>query len=155
MVVLLFSLVLCSPLVERDINCSAATQAPTTCKRKKKNHCMLNKDHTVSFPTAATIPSFTVNDSVAAPQKSVTVCVKHASHRKSCTNLPHTHLLPSQVTVETPSRSAPFHTQLDTSLMRVGRALAGGNLQAIAKAVFSSDGLREQLLQKFTDALNN
>ena len=59
------------------------------------------------------------------------------------------------MTVETPSRSAPFHTQLDASLTRVGRALAGGNLQAIAKAVFSSDGLREQLLQKFTDALNN
>ena len=59
------------------------------------------------------------------------------------------------MTVETPSRSAPFHTQLDASLTQVGRALAGGNLQPIAKAVFTSDGLRKQLLQKFTDALNN
>ena len=63
--------------------------------------------------------------------------------------------IPSQVTVETPSRPAPFHTQLDSSLTRVGRALAGGDLQAIAKAVFNSDGLREQLLQRFTDTLNN
>ena len=37
----------------------------------------------------------------------------------------------------------------------MGRALAGGDLQAIAKAVFNSDGLREQLLQRFTDTLNN
>ena len=62
--------------------------------------------------------------------------------------------VPPQVTVETPSRPAPFHKTLDAPLTRVGRALAGGNLQAISKAVFNHDGLRQQILQKITDAIN-
>ena len=61
---------------------------------------------------------------------------------------------PPQITVETPSRPAPFHTELDDSLTRVGRALAGSNLQSIAKAAFNNDGLRQQLVQTFTEALN-
>ena len=56
--------------------------------------------------------------------------------------------------MDTPSRPASFQAKLDASLTRVGRALAGGDLQAIAKAVFSTDGLRQQLLQKFTVTLN-
>ena len=59
-----------------------------------------------------------------------------------------------QVIVETPSRPAPFHKKLDASLMRVGRALAGGNLQAITKAVFNHDGLKELAIHKVTDAIN-
>ena len=119
---------------------------------------MLNKDHTVSFPTAATC---TVNESVAAPRKSVMVFVKYTPVTCSLPLTYYRHYTAYasafffQMTVETPSRSASFHTQLDASLTQVGRALAGGNLQAIAKAVFTSDGLRKQFLQKFTDALNN
>ena len=59
-----------------------------------------------------------------------------------------------QVIVETPSRLAPFNQKLDASLMRVGRALAGGNLQAITKAVFNHDGLKELAICKVTDAIN-
>ena len=43
-------------------------------REKDHTYCVLNKDHTISFPTAATC---TVNESVAAPRKSVTVFVKY------------------------------------------------------------------------------
>ena len=57
--------------------------------------------------------------------------------------------------MDTPSRPAPFQAKLGASLTRVGRALAGGDLQTIAKAVvFSTDGLRQQLLENFTVTLN-
>ncbi len=56
--------------------------------------------------------------------------------------------------METPTRPAPFHAQLDDNFARVGRALAGGSPQAIAKAVFNCQDLRVHLLRNLTGLVN-
>ena len=44
--------------------------------------------------------------------------------------------------------------KLDDGLMKIGRALAGGHLPSIAKATFAHSGLREELLLKMMDLVN-
>ena len=44
---------------------------------------------------------------------------------------------------------------LDGSLAKVGRKLCGGNLSSIAKAVFAHDDIREQILLKVMDLIND
>ena len=60
-----------------------------------------------------------------------------------------------QVTVSTPSRLTPYSTEVNTSLVRLGRALAGGHLPAIARAVFSHDELQHLVELKMLDILNS
>lgn len=47
----------------------------------------------------------------------------------------------------------PFTTDLDESLIRIGRALAGGNFETIAKSVFRHPHLKEQLINKVLDLI--
>ena len=54
-----------------------------------------------------------------------------------------------QVTVNTPSRcDGMFTKQLDTKLEKLGRALAGGNISTIAKAVFANTDLRDKMVDR-------
>ena len=55
--------------------------------------------------------------------------------------------------METPSRPS-FHAKLNPSLSPIGRALAGGNLAAISRAVFACDALRDLLLKKVTATMD-
>ena len=55
--------------------------------------------------------------------------------------------------METPSRPS-FHAKLNPSLSRIGRALAGGNLAAISRAVFACEGLRDVVVQKIIATLD-
>ena len=59
-----------------------------------------------------------------------------------------------QVTVSTPSRLTPYSTEVNTSLVRLGRALAGGHLPAIVRAIFSHDKLRHLVEFMMLDILN-
>lgn len=52
------------------------------------------------------------------------------------------------MTVESPLRASTFSTQFDSSLQKVGCALAGGDLQSIAKAVLSESAVREHILTR-------
>ena len=52
------------------------------------------------------------------------------------------------MTVNSPVRASTFTTQLDSSLHRVGCALAGGDSRSIAKAVLSEPSVREQVLRR-------
>ena len=45
--------------------------------------------------------------------------------------------------------------ELDGSLAKVGRTLCGGNPSSIAKAVFAHDDIREQILLKVMDLIND
>ena len=55
--------------------------------------------------------------------------------------------------METPSRPS-FHAKLDPSFSRIGRALAGGNLASISRAVFACEGLWDAVLRKVTATLD-
>ena len=59
-----------------------------------------------------------------------------------------------QVTVSTPSRAEPFTKELDMGFSSLGRALAGGHLPTIAKAVLSHEGLKELIMLKMIDAID-
>lgn len=52
------------------------------------------------------------------------------------------------MTVESPLRASTFSTQLDSSLQKVGCALAGGDPQSIAKAVLSESAVRQHILTR-------
>lgn len=60
----------------------------------------------------------------------------------------------SQITIHTPLQSTPFTTQVHSSLAKTGWALGGGHLPSIAKAVFSHSELREHIMLKVMDMLN-
>ena len=55
--------------------------------------------------------------------------------------------------MDTPSRPT-FHAKLDPSLSRIGRALVGGNLVSLSKAVCACKGLWDAVLQKLTTTLD-
>jgi len=66
----------------------------------------------------------------------------------------HTHIyMYSYVAVETASRPS-FHAELNPSLSQIGRALAGGNLAAISRAIFACESLRDVILQKVTSIID-
>ena len=52
------------------------------------------------------------------------------------------------MTVKSPVKLSTFTTQLDSSLQKVGCALAGGDPQSIARAVLSEPTVREHILKK-------
>lgn len=53
-----------------------------------------------------------------------------------------------QVTVSSPGRQSPYTCSVDPSLNRLGRALASGNTETIAKAVIAHQGLHEVIVNK-------
>lgn len=57
--------------------------------------------------------------------------------------------------MSTPSRPTPYCTEIDTSLVRLGRALAGGHLPTIVRAIFSHKELRHLVELKMLDILNS
>ena len=57
--------------------------------------------------------------------------------------------------MSTPSRPTPYSTEIDTSLVRLGRALAGGHLPTIVRAIFSHKELRHLVELKMLDILNS
>ena len=57
--------------------------------------------------------------------------------------------------MNTPSRPTPYSTEVDTSLVRLGRALAGGHLLTIVRAIFSHKELRHLVELKMLDILNS
>ena len=56
--------------------------------------------------------------------------------------------------MSTPSRAEPFTKELDIGLSYLGRSLAGGHLPTIAKAVLSHEGLKELIMLKVLDAID-
>ena len=61
----------------------------------------------------------------------------------------HTFQFNTQVTVNTPSRrDGAITRKLEPKLEKLGRALAGGNMSTIAKAVYSNTDLRDQMVHK-------
>ena len=59
------------------------------------------------------------------------------------------------ITVSTLSWSLPFTTDLDESLIRIGRALAGRNFETITKLVFHHPRMKEQLINKVLDLIES
>ena len=57
-----------------------------------------------------------------------------------------------QVLISSPTRS--IDKVLDESQMKIGCALAGGHNASIAKAVFAHKGIREEVLLKVMDLVN-
>ena len=52
-----------------------------------------------------------------------------------------------QISVATPSRPVPWSRELDVQEARLGRAIAGGHLPTVAKAVLAYADLREAVLR--------
>ena len=59
-----------------------------------------------------------------------------------------------QITVSSPCRTTPFKSLVDNSLVKIGRSLAGGHIPSIARTIFSHAGLREELLIKVMNQVN-
>ena len=49
----------------------------------------------------------------------------------------------------------PYTKVLDTSLNKIGRAVAGSNVTSIARAVYSHRDIREELLKRFMNDIDN
>ena len=60
-----------------------------------------------------------------------------------------------QVVVQTPNLPTPYTTELPAELSKIGRALAGGHMPTIAKAVFSYVPLKEELMLKVMDTVSS
>ena len=56
-------------------------------------------------------------------------------------------LLCVQISVATPSRPVPWSRELDVQEVKLGRAIAGGHLPTVAKAVLAYADLREAVLR--------
>ena len=59
-----------------------------------------------------------------------------------------------QITIHSPLQPAPLTIQVHSTLEKIGQALSGGHLPSIAKAVFSHSELREHILLKVMDVMN-
>ena len=57
--------------------------------------------------------------------------------------------------MNTPSRQQPFSTDLGESYIRIGRALAGGNPETIAKSVLSNTEIRSVLINKVVEMVDS
>ena len=60
-----------------------------------------------------------------------------------------------QLTVGSPVRASSFTTQLDSSLQRVGCALAGGDPHTIAKVVLSEPSVRQHVLNRVVQEIDD
>ena len=60
-----------------------------------------------------------------------------------------------QVVVQTPHLPTPFTTELPADLLKIGRALAGGHMPTIAKAVFSYAPLKQEIMLKVLDTVSS
>ena len=60
-----------------------------------------------------------------------------------------------QVIVQTPNLPTPYSAELPADLLKIGRALAGGHIPTIAKAVFSHAPLKEEIVLKVLDTVSN
>ena len=58
------------------------------------------------------------------------------------------------MSISSPSRSLTYTKEVDCDLQKVARALAGGCVKSVAKAVFAHSALREQVLLKVLDLVN-
>ena len=56
--------------------------------------------------------------------------------------------------MSSPSKAIHVTKDVDEGLQKIGRALAGGNTSSIAKAVFSHSGIRECIVDKVIDVVN-
>ena len=57
--------------------------------------------------------------------------------------------------MNTPSRLQPFSTNLSESYVRIGRALAGGHPETIAKSVLGNVEIRAVLVNKVVEMVDN
>ena len=60
-----------------------------------------------------------------------------------------------QISISSPSRSLPCIKEIDSGLQKVARALAGGCINSVARAVFAHSALREQVLLKVLDLVDS
>lgn len=60
-----------------------------------------------------------------------------------------------QVVVHTPHLPTPYTTELPADLLKIGRALAGGHMPTIAKAVYSYAPLKQEILLKVFDMVSS
>ena len=56
--------------------------------------------------------------------------------------------------MSSPARTIPYSSTLPPHLEKIGRALVGGNLASITKAVFAHDEIRKLLLLRFFDLID-
>jgi len=84
--------------------------------------------------------------------KAVTVS-KH-THFTNVLLVFNSHNLFTQVSVSSPSRPKPWSRLLPDEESKIGRALAGGNLQSLANAVMEHRGLRDLVLLRFLDSID-
>ena len=56
--------------------------------------------------------------------------------------------------MSSPARTIPYSSTLPPHLEKIGRALVGGNLPSITKAVFAHDEIRNLLLLRFFDLID-
>lgn len=59
-----------------------------------------------------------------------------------------------QITVSSPCCTTPFEGVVDNSLVTIGRSLAGGHIPSIAKAIVSHSYLKEEILFKVMNPVN-
>ena len=59
-----------------------------------------------------------------------------------------------QVVVHTPNHPTAYTAEMPPDLAKIGRALAGGHIPTIAKAVFGHASLKEELLLKVLDMVS-
>ena len=59
-----------------------------------------------------------------------------------------------KVSVSSPARTIPYSSTLLPHLDKIGRALVGGNVATITKAVFAHDEIRKLLLLRFFDLID-
>ena len=60
-----------------------------------------------------------------------------------------------QVSVSTPSKTLPWYTYLSEEDSKVGRALAGGNLSSVAKAIIGHKQLHNLVFALFVDQIDS
>ena len=61
----------------------------------------------------------------------------------------------TQITVSSPSKAQAVTREVDGSLQKIGRSLAGGHFPSITKSVFANPSLREHLVEKVAQAVGN
>ena len=60
-----------------------------------------------------------------------------------------------QIIISSPTRLTPYTSSIDSSLSRLGRALAGGNIETIARAVLGHQALREVVVHKVFSSIDD
>lgn len=60
-----------------------------------------------------------------------------------------------QITVSSPNKPHAVTREVDGSLQKIGRSLAGGHIPSIAKSVFGNPSLREKVVEKVIHAVGD